>query len=160
MFDSSVILFWIFSAIIAGAIGHTKGQAAIGVILGGLFPVLGIIFTLFLSNKLQERTHEENFQKSRDLRTRLRLEKIQAQQPVQAPMPRVIVVNAAPQAHVVPPPPGAKVLQNYRIASNGEELGEIALPVIRTMMSAGKLLETDHYFDAPSNEWRTLDQLK
>lgn len=160
MNDSSYILWWILCAIVAGAIGHTKGQAAVGVILGALLGPIGVIFTLFLSNRLQERTHEENFQKSRDLRTRLRLEQMQAQKPVQAPMPRVIVVNTAPQAHVVPPPPGAKVLQNYRIASNGEELGVVPLATIRQMLRTGRLLETDHYFDAPANEWRTLDQLK
>lgn len=50
-------------------------------------------------------------------------------------------------------------IQSFRIASNGEELGVIPLSTIRQMLHAGRLLETDHYFDAPANEWRTLDQL-
>ena len=164
MNDSSYILWWILCAIVGGAIGHMKGQVSVGVILGALLGPLGVIIALFLSDPHEQRALGQSPHK---LRERLRAEaqqkkllELQAQQPVQAPVPRVIVVNAAPHAQVVPPPPGAKALQNYRIASNGEELGVVPLATIRQMLHAGRLLETDHYFDAPANEWRTLDQLK
>lgn len=153
MLDVTVILWWILCAIIGGAIGHTREKVSTGVLLGALLGPLGVIIALFLSDPKVQRAIDENQAIIRGQRQR-RLDAIKQQ----ARTPKVL--SAAPQAHVVPPPPGAKVLQNYRIASNGEELGVVPLATIRQMLHAGRLLETDHYFDAPANEWRTLDQLK
>jgi hypothetical protein len=175
MIDSSYILWWILCAIVGGAIGHAKEQVSAGVILGALLGPLGVIITLFLSDPKVQKAIDRNRAIIHEQRQRM-LEVRQQQalesetafthamnqmrlQNQQAPTPRVI--SRGPVAQCVPPPPMAKAaIQSFRIASNGQELGEIALPVIRTMMSAGRLLETDHYFDPVTGEWRTLDQLK
>ena len=178
MIDSSYILWWILCAIIGGAIGHTKEQVSAGVILGALLGPLGVIITLFLSNPADQRAIDEHRANMRERLREQRQQNLEARQQQaleseiafvqtlnqmrlqnqQAPTPRVL--SRGPVAQYVPPPPMAKAaIQSFRIASNGQELGEIALPVIRTMMSAGRLLDTDHYFDPIANEWRTLDQL-
>ena len=175
MNDSSYILWWILCAIIGGAIGHAKEQVSAGVLLGALLGPLGVIITLFLSDPKVQRANDKNRAIIREQRQR-RLGAIQQQalqdeinfaqavnqmrlQNQQATTPRVLSIGPVAQ-NAPPPPPGAKVLQNYRIASNGEELGVVPLATIQQMLHAGRLLETDHYFDAPANEWRTLDQLK
>lgn len=48
MIDSTVLLFWIFCAIVAGAIGMTKNRAGAGVLLGALLGPIGILIALFL----------------------------------------------------------------------------------------------------------------
>lgn len=160
MNDSSYILWWILCAIIGGAIGHMKEQAAIGVILGALLGPIGVIISLFLSDPKVQRARDQQQQRMRELLWEQRKRTLESREEkrINRAIPKVL--SAAPQAHVVPPPPGAKVLQSYRIASNGEELGVVPLATIQQMLHAGRLLETDHYFDAPANEWRTLDQLK
>lgn len=54
-----------------------------------------------------------------------------------------------------PPPPGYEL--KLRIASNGQDLGEMPVATVKLMLKSGKLNPQDYYFDADSNDWMQLD---
>ena len=64
--------------------------------------------------------------------------------------------SRAPQPARIPPPPGRRT---YRIASNGEDLGDMPIATVKQMLNAGKLTSQDYYFDPNANEWISLDCL-
>ncbi len=49
--------------------------------------------------------------------------------------------------------------QYYRIASNGNDLGELTVTSIRMMLSSGKLTMQDYYLDKNNNAWISLERL-
>ena len=51
MFDSSVLLWWLFCGLVGGAIGASKGRAGAGILLGSLLGPIGIIISLFLTSQ-------------------------------------------------------------------------------------------------------------
>ena len=46
---------------------------------------------------------------------------------------------------------------SLRIARNGQDLGEMKLGVVKSMLSDGKLAPEDFYLDSTSNEWVPLE---
>ncbi len=58
---------------------------------------------------------------------------------------------------VPPPPPGGP--RSLRVASNGQDLGEVPIPTIKKMIATGQLSMQDYYFDAETNAWMPLDGL-
>ena len=62
------------------------------------------------------------------------------------------------QIRVVPPPPPGRQ-QYYRIARNGEDLGEFPASTIKQMITAGQLTLMDYYFDVEANDWMQLECL-
>ena len=63
----------------------------------------------------------------------------------------------APRRNDIPPPPGA--IWHYRIARNGEDLGEFPVATIRQMLRSRDLTMEDYYFDTEANDWMQLDCL-
>ena len=49
--------------------------------------------------------------------------------------------------------------QCYRIASNGNDLGELTVTSIKLMLSSGKLTLQDYYLDQNENAWTPLERL-
>ena len=46
---------------------------------------------------------------------------------------------------------------SLRIARNGQDLGEMKLGVIKTMLHEGKLAPEDYFLDGATNEWMPLE---
>jgi len=59
-----------------------------------------------------------------------------------------------------PPPPGRRSPElRYRIAKDGQDLGEYSLTLIRQMLQSGEITYQDYYFDQSANEWLELGVL-
>ena len=139
-----VILFWIVIWSVLGAvIGNSRGQMASGIVWCLLLGPLGVIIVLLLPNlKQQEKDQMQAKESARQ---------IAFQQAQLAELKRLS------GAVVPPPPPGRSAL--YRIAKDGNDLGEVSLPAIKQMLVTGGLSMNDYYLDAAANAWVPLDQL-
>lgn len=49
--------------------------------------------------------------------------------------------------------------QCYRVASNGNDLGELTVTTIKMMLSSGTLTMQDYYLDENENAWISLERL-
>jgi len=49
---------------------------------------------------------------------------------------------------------------NLRIASNGQDLGEVSVETVKQMLKSGQLTQQDYYLDVGANEWVPLDRCK
>ena len=139
--DSGIVLWWIFCAIIGGAIGMAKDRVVSGVIWGGLLGPIGIIVVLCLPN-LKKQKEEEAATKQQ---LTLQLQRQHAQ---------LETYNQVRRSSR-PPPPGNKPM--LRIASNGQDLGDMPVATVKLMIQSGKLSPQDYYFDAEANDWMQLD---
>jgi hypothetical protein len=64
------------------------------------------------------------------------------------------------QQAIFPPPPGRRVTElRYRIAKDGQDLGEYPLTMIRQMLQSGEITQQDYYFDHSANEWLEIGAL-
>jgi len=138
--EAGTILFWIFCAIIGGAIGFAKDRLVSGIIWGGLLGPIGIIVILCLPNLKKQKEEEASKQ---HLAQQLRLQKAQIEQ--------------LKQDRVSAPPPPPSYQANLRIASIGQDLGELPVATVKLMLKTGKLTPQDYYFDADCNDWMQLD---
>jgi len=135
-----IIIFWFFFwfffwLIIAGIIGSVKGQLISGLVWGGLLGPIGVIIVLCLPNLAKQK---EEAERKQQLALQLHIQQTQLEQ-----MQRTA------------PPPGCE--QKLRIASNGQELGEMPVATVKLMLKSGKLTPQDYYFDAGANDWMLLD---
>ncbi|MEK0449441.1 MAG: hypothetical protein RL088_1709 [Verrucomicrobiota bacterium] len=79
---------------------------------------------------------------------------------IQPRQPRTII-----RPRVVPPPPRRAQTSNsatnkiFRIARDGEDIGEMSLDAIRKCLRERTLSIHDHFYDPVTNEWLTLDKL-
>jgi len=48
---------------------------------------------------------------------------------------------------------------SFRIARNGQDLGELPVSTIKQMIASGQLSMQDYYFDTGANDWKSLDCL-
>jgi len=140
--DSSIILWWIFCAIIGGAIGMAKDRTVSGIVWGGLLGPIGIIVVLCLPNLKKKKEEEARRVAEIERKHQMELQQAQLQQL---------------QQRTIPTPPKAE--RQYRIASNGEDLGEMPVPTIKLLIKTGKLTLHDYYFDIHAHDWITLDSL-
>lgn len=138
--DSGIILWWIFCTIIGGAIGMAKDRVVSGVIWGGLLGPIGIIVVLCLPNLKKQK--EEAITKQQ-LALQIQLQEAQLEQ--------------LRQTSRTSPPPPTGYQPTLRIASNGQDLGELPVETVKLMLQSGKLTLQDFYLDTDSNDWMQLD---
>lgn len=76
------------------------------------------------------------------------------------------ITSQPPPLPASPPPPlpsSGTLLpdteQCYRIASNGNDLGELTVTTIKMMLSSGELTMQDYYLDENENAWMPLERL-
>lgn len=62
-----------------------------------------------------------------------------------------------PHRGVPPPPPSGQ--HSFRIARNGQDLGELPVSTIKQMIASGQLSMQDYYFDTGANDWKLLASL-
>jgi hypothetical protein len=132
-------LIWIFSMIIGCMIGAAKDRVGSGFVWSFLFGPLGVLVVLCLPNLKKQK---EEADRKQQLALQLQLQQAQLQK--------------LDQIHrSVPPPPGYE--PKLRIASNGQDLGEMPVATVKLMLKSGKLNPQDYYFDTDSNDWMQLD---
>lgn len=56
-----------------------------------------------------------------------------------------------------PPPPSGE--RSFRVARNGQDLGELPVSTIKQMIANGQLSMQDYYLDAEANDWMQLEWL-
>jgi hypothetical protein len=133
------LLIFIVSVVIGCLIGNAKGQFASGLVLSLLLGPLGVLIVLCLPNLTKQKEEEERKQQ-----LALQLELQQAQ------------LQKLDQMQRAAPPPGYE--PKLRVASNGQDLGEMPVATVRLMLKSGKLAQQDYYFDASANDWIPLDR--
>ena len=135
-----LFLIFIVSVVIGCLIGSAKGQFASGLIWSLLLGPLGVLIVLCLPNLTKQK---EDAERKQQLALQLQLQQAQLHKLDQM------------QRTSPPPPPGYE--PKLRIASNGQDLGEMPVATVKLMLRSGKLTPQDYYFDADSNDWMQLD---
>ena len=125
MFDSSYFLWWIFCAIVGGAVGLAKDRASAGILLGALLGPIGVIIALFLSD---DKKKKEEASRNQLLAIQLQIQQAQIQKPPK-------------RRFSAPPPPDCE--PKLRIASNGQDLGEMPVQTVKNMLKSGNLMQID-----------------
>lgn len=133
------LIVWIFSMIIGCLIGTSKDQVASGLIWSFLFGPFGVLVVLCLPNRKKQK-EEAQRNKLLERQVSLQQEQIRYLEKMQQP---------------VPPPPGHE--PKLRIATGGEDLGEMPISTVQLLLKNGRLTQQDHYFDQASNTWMPLD---
>lgn len=136
-------LIWIFSIIIGCLIGSAKDRFGSGLVWSFLFGPLGVLVVLCLPNLKKQK---EDAERKQQIALQLQLQQAQLQKLDQ------LQRNAQPPP---PPPPGNE--PKLRIASNGQELGELPVATVKVLLRNGKLTPQDYYFDAHNNDWMQLE---
>jgi len=135
-----LFLFWLIFLIAGILIGAQKGQLVSGIVWPFLFGPLGVIIVLCLPNKVAEAKEEaRNLQVQRQLL-------MQQQQ-----LEELRRLNN--------PPPEKKQPARLRIAKNGQDMGEMSIGMVLTMLKNKQLSGEDLYFDPETNEWLPLEGL-
>jgi hypothetical protein len=137
----SLIFIWLFCLVIGVLVGSQKGQLVSGIIWPFLFGPLGVIVVVCLSNKKKEA--EDQAQKA------FQFQQIQIQRQQLEEIRKLHSV--ASEAPTLP--------NKLRIAKDGQEIGEMGIGVIKTMLHNKQLSVNDLYFDPQANEWTPLDFL-
>ena len=137
-----ILIFWIVMIVIGCLISGSKGRGSTGFWLAFLLGPLGVLIMLAMSNLKKEEEQNE--------RKRLFAAQMQVQQ---AQLRKLEQLSMA----AIPIPQPRVSHQNLRIASGGQDLGEMPAATVRAMLQNGKLSLQDHYFDRDANEWMPLD---
>lgn len=133
------LLVWIFSIIIGCMIGAAKDQSASGFIWSFLFGPLGVLVVLCLPNRKKEK---EEAERKHQAATQMQLQQAQLQR--------------LEQMQRAPLPAAQSQIRQLRIASGGEDLGDVPVPTVKLMLKTGKLTPQDYYFDVHANDWLAL----
>ena len=123
-------------------IGAAKDRVGSGFIWSFLFGPLGVLVVLCLPNLKKQK---EEAERKRQFTLQIYLQQAQLKKLDQ------LQRGGSPP----PPPPGYE--PKLRIASNGQDLGEMPSGTVKLMLKSGKLTPQDYYFDAESNNWMQLD---
>ena len=134
------LLVWAFSIIIGCIIGASKDRVGSGFVWSALFGPLGVLVVLFLPNIRQQK---EEAERKQQLALQVQFQHAQLQQ------------TKLQNQSSAPPPPGYE--PQMRIASNGQDLGEMSVATVKLMMKSGKLTLEDYYLDERINDWMQLD---
>jgi type II secretory pathway pseudopilin PulG len=132
-----ILVIYIISVFVGCLIGSQKGQFASGLIWSLLFGPLGVIVVLCLPNLTKQK---EEAERKQQMEQQLQLQQAQLRRLEQMQQPS-------------PPPRHETTL---RIASDGQDLGEMPLATVKLMLKTGKLTQQDYYFDANANDWIEL----
>jgi hypothetical protein len=131
----------------------TKGSFFIELILWLAFIVPGIIYSIWRLTSRYDACPKCGGANMIPLNSPIAKRMMQEQQPL-------------PQSHLpvlqhIPPPPPARTFteQCYRIAKDGQDLGEFSVTVIQQMINSGQLTSHDHYFDYATNNWLEIAAL-
>jgi hypothetical protein len=136
-----LIFIWLFCLVIGALVGSQKGQLVSGIIWPFLFGPLGVIVVVCLANKKKEAGDQAQkaFQLQQMQIQRQQLEEIRK------------LRQPAPETPTLP--------SKLRISKDGQEIGEMGIGVIKTMLHNKQLSENDLYFDPQANEWMPLELL-
>jgi hypothetical protein len=135
-----LLVFWLIFLIAGILIGAQKGQLVSGIVWPFLFGPLGVIIVLCLPNKVAEAKEEaRNLQVQRQLF-------MQQQQ-----LEELRRLNN--------PVPEKQQPARLRIAQNGQDMGEMSIGMVLTMLKSKQLTGEDLYFDSETNEWLPLEGL-
>ena len=135
-----LVPIFIVSIVIGCLIGSAKGQFASGFILSLLLGPLGVLIVLCLPNLVREKEESDH---KKQLAVQIHLQ--------QAQLRKLDQMQRTP----MPPPPGYE--PKLRVASSGQDLGEMPVASVKLMLKSGKLTPQDYYFDTDSNNWMPLD---
>ena len=144
MFGTVFGTIWLLCMIIGTALAAGKGRAGSGLVWTFLFGPLGVLIVILLPNLKKK---EQDRQK-KQFDEQMRLQKAQLQQ-----------LEALSKAPATAPPPSNKPDLSYRVARNGEDIGEMPLSKISALLRAQKLAKTDYYFDTQLKEWVAIEFL-
>ena len=136
----SFFLIWIFSVLFGCAIGAARDRVISAFFLCLFAGPLGVLLVLCLPN-LQKQKEEAERKAERKLVLHLQLQQAKLLDPIR---------------RSVPPPPRCE--PKLRIASNGQDLGEMSVATVKLMLKSGKLTQQDYYFDPDSDDWMQLDR--
>ena len=146
-------------------------QCLLNIFLSLLLYFPGMIHAILVVSESKANARNKNLIKAiekqeagvrKSMLTHAQVAQRQAQHQLEAfsPPPPQLQVYSQTQplpAASIPLPPGAE--RRFRIASNGEELGELSVSAIQKMLTAGKLTMQDYYLDRDANDWMPLDCL-
>jgi len=137
----SLIFIWLFCLVIGVLIGSQKGQLVSGIIWPFLFGPLGVIVVVCLANKKKEA--EDQSQKA------FQFQQMQIQRQQLEEIKRIR--QDAPETPNLP--------SKLRISKDGQEIGEMGIGMVKTMLLNKQLSGNDLYFDPRENDWMPLDLL-
>jgi hypothetical protein len=130
-------IIWIFSVIIGSLIGSSKDRLLSGIIWSIIFGPLGVIVVLCLPN-LKKQKEESERKQQLELQLKIQQEQLK----------KLDLINrSGASSHE----------QKMRIASNGEDLGELPVATIKLMLKTGKLTTQDYYYDSEMKDWMQIE---
>jgi hypothetical protein len=137
----SLVFVWLFCLLIGVLIGSQKGQLVSGIIWPFLFGPLGVIVVVCLANKKKEAEDQAQkaFQFQQMQIQRQQLEEIKK---LRQPMPETPTLPS-----------------KLRISKDGQEIGELGIGMVKTILHGKQLSPNDLYFDPAANEWMPLELL-
>lgn len=138
-----ILIVWLASIVLGCAVGSGKGQLPAGLLFSLILGPLGVLLVLCTPNLVKDREHAER-QKTEKAQLDLQSAQLEELRQIRAQPP-------------VPPPPGSA--RTYRIAKDGNDLGDVSIPAIKQMLVTGGITMRDYYLDVSSNEWKPLDCL-
>ena len=139
-----IILDLVLFVIPAGYFGSKKGQGALSMLLAVFLGPLGLLIACLLPDlKKQEEEKQDRLEQKHLLEQQLKLQRDQLE-----------LTRRGGTPTNVPPPPGSTKI---RVAKDGEDLGEMNVAIVKTMLNGGQLTLQDLYFDSEMNDWITLD---
>ena len=137
----------------------TKGSFLIELILWIAFIVPGLIYSVWRLTSRYDACPKCGAANMIPLNSPIAKRMMQEQQPATPP-----VQQAQTTGRYIPPPPPLPLPrqpteQHYRIAKNGQDLGELSVTTIQQMIDAGQLTAQDYYFDTSANDWLEIASL-
>ena len=135
-----ILIVWLIFLIAGILIGSQKGQLVSGIVWPFLFGPLGVIIVLCLPNKVAEAKEEE---RQRQFQQQMALQKQQLEE----------------LQRLRNPQPEPSLPKRLRIAKDGQEIGEMGIGMVLTMLKNKQLSGDDLYLDSQTNEWTPLESL-
>ena len=139
-----IVLDLVLFVIPAGYFGSKKGQGALSMLLAVFLGPLGLLIACLLPDlKKQEEEKQDRLEQTHLLEQQIKLQREQLE----------LARRGGTTANVPPPPGSTKI----RVAKDGDDLGEMNVAIVKTMLNGGQLTLQDLYFDSEMNDWITLD---
>ena len=129
--------------VIGTALAAGKGRASSGFVWTFLLGPLGLLIVIFLPDLKKRELERQKKQYAESVRLQKeQLKQLEALSKVASPQ----LVSSPSESR-------------FRIARNGEDIGEMPLSKINALLRAEKLTKQDYYFDSQLNEWVQLEHL-